>query len=175
MSSPTPGPGVPFLRLRSRTYLLLLVLLSVPFIACGGGEVSEAEPDIYSARGIVRQLPAESRPGGELFIHHEAIPEFRDEDGEVVGMDSMAMPFPLASDTELGELAAGDRIRFSFEVRWQANGNPLQLTFWEPLGDDVLLDFEQPLEAAEGSRGEEGSEGEVSTEEEASGGPPASP
>ena len=174
MPSPVPGPERPAISFRPLRPLWILgcVLL----VACsGGGEESVSEPDVYSVRGIVRQVPAEPRPGGELFIHHEAIPEFRDEDGDSVGMESMAMPFPLAADTELGSLAAGDRIRFTFEVRWKADGNPLQLTAWEHLGEDVRLEFEQPQEGSEDATGET-SEAENGTEEDPPGDePPASP
>ncbi len=178
MPSPQPGPVRPaaFLRSFSRFLIPGCVPLVALLVACsGGGEEADSEPDVYSVRGIVRQVPADPRPGGELFIHHEAIPDFRDEDGAVVGMDSMAMPFPVAEETELGSLAAGDRIRFSFEVRWKAGGNPLQLTSWEHLGEDVLLEFEQPSADSEETTSEL-SEEESSAEEEAPGdGPLTSP
>ncbi len=125
---------------------LLLPLLALA--ACGPSE-PPPPPDVYQTRGLVRQLPDAGKPGSALLIHHEAIAEFKDADGEVVGMESMAMPFPVADATQLDGLVAGDRIGFTFEVHWQG-GNPLLVTALEKLPPETRLAFEkEPLEEAD--------------------------
>lgn len=88
-----------------------------------------AEPtavDTYTVRGVVRQLP--SGPQGEILIRHEALPAFKNAEGEVVGMEAMAMPFPLAKPELAADLAVGDEVEMTFEVRWQGGGSPLRIT-----------------------------------------------
>ncbi|HTP30486.1 MAG TPA: copper-binding protein [Anaeromyxobacteraceae bacterium] len=55
---------------------------------------------------------------GELVLRHEAIPEFTDKSGVVVGMDSMVMPFPVSANVSLAGLTPGDKIEFVFSVDW---------------------------------------------------------
>lgn len=103
-----------------------------------------AAPDqTYAARGVVRQLPDPTRPGGgELLIAHEAVPDFVDSEGQEVGMAAMTMPFALADPALLDGLAAGDKIGFDFEVRWQG-GPPLRITRVERLPVSTRLSFER--------------------------------
>lgn len=115
----------------------------------------EASVQRYEARGLVRQLA--KPPGQELQIHHEEIPTFVNMDGEVVGMGSMAMPFPLG-DTELpADLQPGDKVSFEFEVSWTGSP-PMRLLSLEKLPADTVLDFEAQDDAQDGD-GDEGHEG----------------
>ena len=57
--------------------------------------------DTYEVRGEITQLPAPGVPPKDLKIHHEYIPDFKGDDGEVFingsglpGMNVMVMPFP---------------------------------------------------------------------------------
>ncbi|MCG8456342.1 MAG: copper-binding protein [Holophagales bacterium] len=138
---------------------LLLAAGAALLLANGCEREPEVEPDRYTTRGIVRQLPETSRPGSELFIHHEEIPEFRDMDGENTGMGSMMMPFPVAEPALLDGLEVGDRVSFTFEVRWQGSP-PIRVTGIEPLPDDTRLGFETETTGSEGA-GEEGTAGEA--------------
>lgn len=81
---------------------------------------------VYQVRGEIRQLPV--APARDLMIRHEAIPDFKDEAGRVVGMEAMTMPFTLAPGIELGGLAAGDRVEFTLEVRWDDPANLARIT-----------------------------------------------
>lgn len=135
-------PVTDLIPLRALAPLLLLVLA-----VCGADEPSPAPPDTYSARGIVRQLPREGRPV-ELYIHHEAIPSFKDMDGKVVGMDSMAMPFAVADPALIKGLAAGDRVAFDFEMSWQGR-DPLSITRLEKLPPETRLAFEAGPESSQ--------------------------
>ncbi len=81
---------------------------------------------VYQVRGEIRQLPV--APARDLMIRHEAIADFRDEAGEIVGMEAMTMPFTLAPGVELDGLAAGDRVEFTLEVRWDDPANLARIT-----------------------------------------------
>ncbi len=121
-----------------------------------GCEDPPPAPDVYHVRGQVRQLPAdatgtpEGRRGAEIHVRHEAVPDFKNADGEVVGMDSMSMPFPLADIALAGGVEVGDKIEMEFEVSWHGDGNPLRVTAIEKLPAETRLGFE----AAEPESGE---------------------
>jgi hypothetical protein len=121
---------------------LLPVLLAGAALlaACGPGE-PPPDPDAYQLRGVVRQLPDPEKPGSAFLIHHEEIPDFRDRDGEVVGMESMAMPFEVAEPEMLEGVSVGDRIDFRFEMRWEGSP-PLLITELETLPEGTRLAFE---------------------------------
>lgn len=129
--------------------LVPLAVTLLPLLACSGEPPSP--PETYEARGIVRQLGAGETP--ELLIHHEALPEFRNQKGEAVGMEAMAMPFPVAEAALVDGVEVGDRIAFSFEVRWD-DGPPLLLTHLETLGPEERLDFELPTDSTDGDNDE---------------------
>ncbi len=130
----------------------LLLALLLALAACGPGtpDAPPATPDTYDTRGLVRQVPSAERPGSELYLHHEAIPDFKSAGGEVVGMEAMAMPFPVADPAMLDGLAAGDKVAFTFEVRWEG-GKPLTITRLEKLPPETRLAFEQSPEPVERS------------------------
>jgi Cu/Ag efflux protein CusF len=79
---------------------------------------AEAPAASYAVRGQVKSLP--SAADKEIFIHHEAIPSFRSQEGTEIGMDSMSMPFTVDKALSLEGIAPGDAVRFAFEVRWDA-------------------------------------------------------
>jgi hypothetical protein len=95
----------------------------------------------YTVRGKIQELPA-GGGHGDLLIHHEAIDTFRDREGKEVGMKTMVMPFTPAADLEAEGLAPGDRVRFTFEVRWSADPM-MRVTHLEKLPPNDRLDFEQ--------------------------------
>jgi len=95
----------------------------------------------YSARGEVVELPA-SRSGA-MTIHHESVPGFRDRQGKPSHMDSMAMPFAVADGVSLDGIAAGDKVAFTFEVRWKSEP-ALRVTKLEKLPADTALVFGGP-------------------------------
>ena len=130
-------------RLAATTTLTLALTLLVS--ACGETPAADSEPTVqsYTVRGIVRALPDPARQGTDLYVHHEAIPDFVNDRGESVGMDSMAMPFPVADPTVLDGVAVGDRVTMRFEVEWDGSP-PLRVVALEPLPADTVLDFETP-------------------------------
>lgn len=84
-----------------------------------------AAPDTYRVRAQVRQVPAPDAAQGEILVRHEAIPSFKNADGEVVGMETMSMSFPLADVALVAGLAVGDRVEMEFDVDWHG-GHPLR-------------------------------------------------
>ena len=121
------------------TCLLLLAAIS----ACK--REPEVPPESYRVRAQVRQVPALDDPRGEIVVRHEAIPSFKNEEGEIVGMDTMSMPFPLADPALVAGLAPGDRIVMDIEVSWHG-GNPLEVTAIDKLPEGTRLDFEAGAE-----------------------------
>jgi Cu/Ag efflux protein CusF len=105
-----------------RTQGMLLALAALLLAAA----CRPAPPPVYQVRGESRQLPV--APARDLMIRHEAIPDFKDEAGRVVGMEAMTMPFTLAPGVELGGLAPGDRVEFTLEVRWDDPANLARIT-----------------------------------------------
>lgn len=122
----------------------LALLAAAMLTACGGEEAAQEPAEVYTSRGMVRHLPKAARAGAEMRILHEAMPDFRSENGDVVGMESMSMPFPVATSEIFEGLAVGDRVQFDFEVRWQGKGSPLLLTRVEKLPPGTRLEFESP-------------------------------
>jgi len=99
----------------------------VPFAAAGvdaGGTAAlPAKANRYTIQGIVRSAPAANKAGKSITILHQAIPTFKNRDGEETGMMSMAMPFQVAAEVGELSLAVGDKVEFTFDVDWEAQ-NP---------------------------------------------------
>ena len=74
----------------------------------------------YSTEGTIERLPREGADRREVSIAHEEIPSFRDREGEPVGMEAMTMQFEVAPAVTLDGIEPGERVRFTFEVRWDS-------------------------------------------------------
>lgn len=98
----------------SRAVLWLMAALLAA--ACGRQELPPPDAT-YEVRGQVLQLPAGR--GGELTVHHETVADFRDRQGEPSPMESMSMPFAVAPAVSLADVAPGDKVEMTFEVRWR--------------------------------------------------------
>ena len=128
--------GKPELPCRSGVTLLavMAILAWLPMLGCDGdrgaspgesdGAVRSAEigPPAegvtrYEVRGRVTRLPVAGEAGGDLWVHHEAIPEF---------MGSHAMPFPeLSAGVSLEGVAVGDAVELTLDVREDPPGYEL--------------------------------------------------
>ena len=93
----------------------------------------------YSVHGEVVRLPLEGAPSRELVIRHERIPDFKGATGEVVGMDAMAMPFPLAPGVAVEGLEPGDKLTFEFAMDWP--NNRYRIEKFQELPRDTVLEF----------------------------------
>ena len=104
-----------------------LLLAFCGLLALSGCKGEQPPAASYTVRGELKGLPeAGARAEGDarVYIHHEAIPDFVDRQGERAGMMSMTMPFGLdeaISDQELAALSPGDAVEFTFAVHWDKN------------------------------------------------------
>ena len=120
------------LAMRKRLPALIgVIVLSGMLLGCdkgepdqGSGQVARAGANTradatYEVRGVVRALPEQA--GGPLVVQHEAIPTFTDPDGKKVGMMAMTMPFAVAGRVSLQGVNPGDKIAFTYEVRFESD------------------------------------------------------
>lgn len=113
--------------------LLVLALVS----ACTHERAAARD---YTLNGIVRQLPDPRDPATSFYLEHEAIDTFVDRDGKVSGMDSMTMPFDLATGISLHDIAVGDPVAVTLHVDWSAD-RPVEVTRVVELPPDTKLQF----------------------------------
>lgn len=128
--------------MRIRAAAIAVVAFLLPLLGCGDRPVAAPAGDAdYEARGEIAKLPDATSP--QIWIRHEAIPDFRDAEGEVVGMESMTMPFDVAPGLALEGFAPGDRIAFRLEMRWgdRAKASVARI---ERLPEGELLAWESP-------------------------------
>ncbi len=92
----------------------------------------------YSVRGEIVRLPVATGPR-QLSLRHEAIDDFADAAGKVVGMGSMVMPFDLAPGVALDGLQAGDKVEARIAVGWSPS--LLQIEQLKELPADTALEF----------------------------------
>jgi hypothetical protein len=86
----------------------------------------------YVVRARIERLPEPGRPGGVMVAYHEPIDEFADVDGRVVGMNSMAMDFPLAPGVGAERLRVGDVVELRFRT-WPERIGSTRVLSWDVL------------------------------------------
>jgi hypothetical protein len=69
-------------------------------------------------RGEIVTLPAGGAGPRQIAVRHEAIPDFADRDGKVVGMGAMVMPFELAPGVAVEGMREGDPVELLLAVDW---------------------------------------------------------
>ena len=109
-------------------------------------EAPAVTAESYAMRGEIVRLPAAGTR--EMAIRHEAVPDFRDEGGKVVGMEAMTMPFTLAQGVGVDALAPGDKIAFTLEMRWRDPREIARISRIERLPAGTLLSWEKPLDGS---------------------------
>jgi Cu/Ag efflux protein CusF len=70
-------------------------------------------------RGEVVRAPTPAAAGTQVLVRHEAIDDFVDSSGKVVGMDAMVMPFEIAPPLSAKDLAVGDKVAIRFSMDWK--------------------------------------------------------
>jgi len=122
---------------------VLLVLAGISFLLAGCARGGGGRD--YTVRGRVAELPQAGNPASSFEIAHQAVDDFVDRQGEVVGMDPMTMSFPLGPQVSLEGLAVNDPIEFTLHVDWQANP-PVRITRLHklPPGTPIVFRAAQP-------------------------------
>lgn len=95
----------------------------------------------YTVRGKIAQVPVPGRPQTEFQVHHEAIDNFADAEGKVVGMGAMVMGFPLGPGVTLDGLAVGDMVELTFPVWWKDGAPDYFVTAIRKLPPETTLEF----------------------------------
>jgi Cu/Ag efflux protein CusF len=103
---------------RRRAAWTALVLLIAAMTHRANAASSPQAPPVkrYILRAEIVRLP--DGPDAYLTLRHEAVDDFTNETGEVVGMDSMVMPFPVEKKVSLAGLAVGDKIEVIMAIDW---------------------------------------------------------
>jgi hypothetical protein len=128
-----------------RTWAALLVALAVLVAACSRDTGRDGRD--YTVRGKVAMLPEPGNPASGFAVAHQAIDNFVDRQGEVVGMDPMTMSFPLGPKVSLAGLALEDPVEFTLHVDWSATP-PVRITSLKklPPGTPIVYKAAQPPE-----------------------------
>ncbi|QDU72202.1 copper-binding protein [Mucisphaera calidilacus] len=127
--------------MRSFSTTLLLATSLLTLAACEE-QTPQGETQVYTVRGEVVSLP--SPANANMSIMHEAIPTFVDKKGEVVGMETMTMPFPVASDVSLEGIEPGDPVEFVFVMDWNKGGYELTSIIELPAETELDLTAADP-------------------------------
>jgi hypothetical protein len=104
---------------------------------CGKGEAKGRD---YTVRAQVVQAPDPANPAGGLYLYHEAVDDWVGRSGKVEGMDTMAMPFPVAKGVPLAGIQANDKVEVTMHVDWDAE-TPVQITRVRKLPPETRLVF----------------------------------
>lgn len=122
--------------LRQNLTLACAGLLMPLIFAAGCGPKQGAGGRDYTVRAQVVQPP----DANGLYIYHEAIDDWVSRDGKVEGMDTMAMPFPVAKGVPLEGIQANDKVEVTLHVDYDAE-RPFEITEVRELPADTRLEF----------------------------------
>ena len=137
-----------FIPQKTTLFAASLALLAVSLFSTGCSDAAPEQAEVtkiinatYETRGEITALPDADNPTSSLMIRHEAIPDFVDESGKTVGMDTMVMPFPIAESINLGEFAVGDKVAVTFDVFTESGIRGYAASEMATLPADTELDF----------------------------------
>lgn len=116
----TVSPRAPHLRVLAAALLSLLALAGCRDSGRAVGPSGDAADGLrrYTVRAELVRLPDPAAARREVSLRHEAIDDFADAGGKVVGMGSMVMPFELAPGVSLEGLGVGEKVEARFAVGW---------------------------------------------------------
>ena len=104
------------------TAALAALALAIGTGACRKQEEARPAPSSseqrYTFRAEVVKLPVATHARPQITLRHEAIPDFRDQSGAVVGMAAMVMPFELAPSASADGVTAGDKVEVILVADW---------------------------------------------------------
>ena len=114
---------------------LRLLFLAGSLLACDADDAPAGPDGVYTTRGRVEGVGRTA-----LAIRHEAIPTFRDREGQVSGMGSMAMRFFYPEGLDLEGIEEGDPVELTFEVHWSVE-HTLLITAIDELPAETELEL----------------------------------
>ena len=117
------------------TVALMACLLGAAAGGCGPKQAKTEGRD-YTLRAQVVKPPDASG----LYLYHEAVDDWVGRDGKVTGMDTMAMPFPVAPGVALEGIQANDKVEVKLHVDWSSD-RPAEITGVRELPPDTQLVF----------------------------------
>jgi hypothetical protein len=131
--SADPASKSPLARLGAVAIILLLAACTASPPPAGEGA------RVYTVRGEVVAPPTPVTAGTQVLVRHEAIADFVDASGQVVGMEAMVMPFDVAPSIPARDLAVGDKVEIRFSMDWK--GPRLRVERIERLPPGTVLRF----------------------------------
>lgn len=126
---------------RTAPFFACLTLVLCASASCKR-KASEAPTATYTVKGVVKMLPPAAKPGTDkaIVVLHQAVPTFKDREGQEVGMMAMPMPFTLADGIDMKDIVVGSKVEFTFGVFWQAP-TPTRILALKRLPDDTQINF----------------------------------
>lgn len=97
-----------------KNFVKLVLVLALTFVTSVSSSFADTAYN-YTVTGIVKGMPGDGLAKNEILVKHQAIPDYRDDSGTIVGMMAMTMPFYLADGISLGEIKEGDTVEMKVE------------------------------------------------------------
>ena len=106
-------------------FTLSILLISV-FSLNQTCQAEDIKGHTYTVKGVIKKLPeGQAARKSPMLIKHEQIPDYVGEDGTVVGMHAMTMPFEVSDSVDLKQFSVGDCISFTFDSWWKPKPSDL--------------------------------------------------
>jgi Cu/Ag efflux protein CusF len=107
-----------------RALRIIAMLGAIVAAGCSGGQRNErpagaSDTQIYVIRGEVISVPQAGKPGTEFIVKHEPVDNFRNANGQIVGMSTMSMPFTPGKGLLLEGIKPGDKIEMRWILQWK--------------------------------------------------------
>jgi Cu/Ag efflux protein CusF len=108
-----------------RAFGIIAILCTIMAAGCSRGKTNEhpaataSEAQTYVIRGEVISVPQANKPGTEFIVKHEPIDNFRSATGQIVGMNTMGMPFTPGHGVSLEGIKPGDKIEMTWVLQWK--------------------------------------------------------
>lgn len=122
---------------RAARILMGAALLSTSMLPSG---CAPKPVEQYAARGMVVSVERGMEGHSQVTILHEAVRDFKDQTGKIVGMEPMAMTFAADGAVPTDNLQPQSKIQFVFEVHWEA-AERLVLKEILPLDSETVLEL----------------------------------
>lgn len=108
-----------------RAFVIVAMLGAIIAAGCSDGQRNDqpegaaGDAQMYVVRGEVISVPQAGMPGTQFIVKHEPIDNFRDASGQIVGMNTMGMPFTPGEGVSLEGITPGDKIELRWVLQWK--------------------------------------------------------